>query len=121
MPKTLASLTLTAVQKAELEGLARSRTGAASLALRAKMMLCCADGQSNRRIASGFGVKPHAVGMWRKRFELEGVAGLRDAERCGRPPTITAALKRKIVHTVCRKPPKGLGRWSIKGVGPEWH
>jgi len=116
MPKALAPLTLTDAQQSELEGLARSRTGAASLALRARMMLLCAAGESNRQIALRFGVKPHAVGMWRKRFEQDGCAGLHDAERSGRPALITAALKQKIVNTVCRKPPKGLGRWSVRSL-----
>lgn len=116
MPKALAPLTLTDVQHAELEGLARSRTGAAGLALRARMMLFCAAGESNRQVALRLGVKPHAVGMWRKRFEEAGCVGLRDGERSGRPAIITAALKRKIVNTVCRKPPKGLGRWSVRSL-----
>lgn len=117
MPIALAPLTLTDIQKkAELESLARSRTGAASVTLRARMMIRCANGESNRQFALGFGVKPNAVGMWRKRFERDGTAGLHDGERSGRPATITAALKQKIVNTVCRKPPKDLGRWSVRSL-----
>lgn len=116
MPKALAPLALTETQKVELESLARSRTSAAGPVMRARMMLQCADGQSNRQVALAFRVKPHAVGMWRKRFEQDGCAGLFDAERSGRPATITPALKQKIVNTVCRKPPKGLGRWSVRSL-----
>jgi transposase len=116
MPRSLPPLPLTEVQRAELETLARARTGAASVSLRARMMLLCASGESNRQIALRFGVKPHAVGMWRERFVASGCAGLRDSERSGRPATITAAIKQKIVNTVCRKPPKGLGRWSVRSL-----
>lgn len=116
MPKALPALVLTEIQRTDLERLARSRTGPAAVTMRARMMLQCAEGLPNRQIALGFGVKPHAVGMWRKRFEQYGCSGLLDAERSGRPATITPALKQKIVNTVCRKPPKGLGRWSVRSL-----
>lgn len=116
MPKILPPIVLTETNRIELQRLARSRTGAANIALRARMILLCAASQSNREIATRFGVKPHTVGMWRKRFEEDGYLGLHDEKRSGRPPIITPALKQKIVYTVCRKPPKGLGRWSVRSL-----
>lgn len=116
MPKALAPILLSESRRTELEGLARTRTGAAGVCIRARMMLLCAAGRSNRQIAIKFDVKPHTVGMWRKRFEEEGCAGLRDEKRSGRPAIITPALKQKIVNAVCRKPPKGLGRWSVRSL-----
>ena len=108
MRKTRTPLVLTEDRRIELERLARTRNGAANISLRARMMLCCAAGESNRRVAMRFGVKPHTVGTWRKRFEQDGCKGLRDEPRSGRPAMITAAIKQRIVHAVCRKPPKGL-------------
>ena len=100
----------------ELEKLTRSRTAQASVSLRARMMLLAANGESNRQIALRFGVKPHAVGEWRRRFASAGAAGLHYKARSGRPAAITPALKRRIVNTVCGKPPKGLGRWSVRSL-----
>ena len=101
-------------QKTEVERLSRSRTGSGGVALRARMMLLAAEGESNRQIALRFDMKAHTVGKWRTRFEAEGCDGLRDLDRPGRPAVITPAQKQKIVHTVCRKPTKGLGRWSVR-------
>ncbi|MGB3118463.1 MAG: IS630 family transposase [Verrucomicrobiales bacterium] len=84
--------------------------------LRARMMLLCASGQPNRQLAAALDVKPHSVGLWRKRFEQDGCAGLRDETRSGRPAKITPVLKQTIVNTVCRKPPKGLSRWSVPSL-----
>ena len=109
MPKALSPIVLTEDRRIELESLARRRTGAAGISLRARMILLCAAGESNRQIALKFEVKPHTVGMWRKRFEQNGCSGLSDEKRSGRPAFISPALKQKIVNTVCRKPPKGLG------------
>lgn len=114
MPKALPPLSLSPAQESELLRLSRSRNGAGSVALRARMMLLAGEGESNRQIAIRFGVKPHTVGAWRARFEAEGCEGLRDIRRPGRPVRITPAQKQKIVHTVCRKPPAGLGRWSVR-------
>lgn len=116
MPKSLPPLKLRKEQRMELEKLTRSRTAPASVSLRARMMLLAANGESNRQIALRFGVKPHAVGEWRRRFASAGAAGLHDKARSGRPAAITPALKRKIVNTVCGKPPKGLGRWSVRSL-----
>jgi transposase len=116
MPKALPPLQMSITQQKELQGLARSRTGSGSVAIRARMMLLAGKGESNRQIGIRFDVKAHTVGTWRARFEAGGCDGLRDLQRTGRPADITPAQKQKIVHTVCRKPPSGLGRWSVRGL-----
>ncbi|MGD9420003.1 MAG: IS630 family transposase [Verrucomicrobiota bacterium JB025] len=116
MPKALPPLKISPSQMTELQSLSRSRTGAGAVALRARMMLQAAEGESNRQIGLRFGVKAHTVGTWRSRFESKGCEGLRDLQRPGRPAKITPAQKQKIVHTVCRKPPSGLGRWSVRSL-----
>jgi transposase len=114
MPRALPSLKMSSSEKTELQFLSRTRTGSGSVALRARMMLLAGEGESNRQIALRFGIKAHTVGTWRARFEEGGCEGLRDNQRPGRPAKITPAQKQKIVHTVCRKPPSGLGRWSVR-------
>ena len=79
-------------------------------------MLLSGEGKSSRQIGLRFGVKAHTVGLWRSCFEANGCEGLRDLPRSGRPTKITPAQKQKIVHTVCRKPPSGLGRWSVRSL-----
>ena len=116
MPKSLSPLKVSKKQRAELERIVRGRSCPAGLSLRARMMLLASDGESNRQIALRFGVKAHSVGEWRRRFEEAGCDGLKDRPRSGRPAEITPALKRKIVNTVCRKPPKGLSRWSVRSL-----
>ena len=116
MPRSLPPLKVSKKQRAELERIVRSRTCSASASLRSRMMLLATNGESNRQIALRFGIKPHQVGEWRRRFEEAGCAGLEDKPRSGRPCELTPALKRKIVNTVCRKPPKGLGRWSVRSL-----
>ena len=48
-------------------------------------ILLVAQGMSCRRVAKLLGDSPRTVAYWVQRFELEGLSGLADAERHGRP------------------------------------
>lgn len=52
---------------------------------RAKIILLCAEGVSIRQIGLRVGLGQHRVGAWRKRFLAEGLDGLKDGKRSGRP------------------------------------
>ena len=58
--------------------------GAAALALRARMILACAEGRTNMVVAAELGVTHQTVGKWRARFVARGLDGLCDAPRSGR-------------------------------------
>jgi transposase len=53
--------------------------------LRAQIVLAAAQGAQNRQIAERLGVAPNTASKWRKRFFQEGLAGLADRDRSGRP------------------------------------
>jgi len=55
---------------------------------RARIVLLCADGWSIRQIGFEVGMDQHRVGVWRKRFLGDGLAGLDDKARPGRPRRI---------------------------------
>jgi transposase/DNA-binding MarR family transcriptional regulator len=56
-----------------------------NLALRAKVILLCADGRANKDVATTLDITPATVGKWRQRFVRLGTSGLRDGVRGGRP------------------------------------
>ena len=49
-----------------------------------------AGGESCRRVALLFDEDPRTVQRWVRTFEAEGFEGLRDGDRSGRPPSLTA-------------------------------
>ncbi len=81
---------LTAEEATQVERLARSRTAAARLVERAKMVQLAREGQRVPAIARSLGVTEATVRLWVKRVNADGPDGLRDAPRSGRPPTYTA-------------------------------
>jgi transposase len=83
------------------------------------MILMAADGLSNAAISRQLRCRAHVVGKWRRRFAADGIRGLGDQARGGRPVEVSEALTQKVVMTACGKPPKGLSRWSVRTLARE--
>ncbi|WP_217712086.1 IS630 family transposase [Kitasatospora sp. NA04385] len=77
------SITLSEDERAEL--VRRAAGWDRRVAERARIILECADGMSNAAVAGHVGVQAKTVGKWRRKFAAEGLAGLQDAGRIGRP------------------------------------
>ncbi len=77
-----------------------------------------ADRIGQREIAGRLGVSIACVNKWSQRFEREGLEGLRDRKRRGRPPSIPA---RKVEQVITRatRPPKPRTRWSVRAMARE--
>ena len=70
-----------------LESLVRRGTAEQRMVMRARIVLAAAGGEENASIASRLAVALNTVIKWRKRFYDEGVDGLADRKRSGRPRT----------------------------------
>src|SRR4051812_2006486 len=106
------------VSEAEREALARwSRrpSSAQALALRSRIVLACAEGQSNQAVARRERVTPQTVGKWRLRFVQRRLDGLVDEPRPGQPRKITDdKVEEVIVRTLEQVPPDGGTHWSTR-------
>ena len=119
MGRPLAPLTLSGSEREELRSITRSRSMPQSLATRARIVLLSADGESNTDIAERLGLSKPTVGIWRKRYVTQRIAGLYDEPRPGGPRSIrdeqVAALLRKTLKT---KPKDGT-HWSCRSIAAE--
>src|SRR6478735_11503126 len=99
-----------------LSRLTRASSGRAGLAQRARIVLLAADGESNTAIAAKVGVSRPTVIDWRNRYAAEGISGLDDDPRSGRPRTID---HRDIVAETLKPPPKkyAVTHWSSRLLG----
>ena len=111
-----AALVLTFEQREELERLARRRTTAQALALRARIVLRCAEGGHNGEVATALGITRQTVGRWRIRFIQSGVAGLFDEPRPGAPRKISDAHVDKVVTLTLESQPKDATHWSTRSL-----
>lgn len=80
------AISLTDSERARLEAIARRYTSPYRDVIRAKVILLAAEGWSNDQIARRLDMPRQIVSKWRKRFFAEGMAGLQDRPRGGRPP-----------------------------------
>ena len=99
-------LVLSAKEKAELEKTVRQRTAAHSNVQRAHVILLCAQGIPNYKVAEQTGISSLSVGRWRKRFVQDRLSGLLDQPRSGAPRSITDAQVAEVVRTTLEKCPK---------------
>ena len=97
-----------------LESLAVSRTAAYREVQRARLLLGAAAGKTNQAISQETGLGWRSVGMWRRRFINERLAGLGDRPRPGKPRSYTAADRLKVIETACTQKPDGETHWSVR-------
>lgn len=103
-------------QRSELERLARRRKTAQSLALRARIVLTCAQGGTNQAVAKELGITGATVGKWRQRFVAGGVDGLLDEPRPGAPRTISDEDVERVVTMTLESTPRAATHWSTRSM-----
>ena len=99
-----------------LQGYTQRRKTAQALALRARIVLGCAAGLSNKAVAARERVTPQTVGKWRQRFVEHGLDGLLDEPRPGVPRKIDdSKVESVIVQTLESQPPDAT-HWSTRSM-----
>lgn len=112
--RPLPPLTLTRDEHETLDRWARRRMTAQALALRARLILACATGQSNTAVATRFGVTKQMVGKWRGRFVRQRLDGLLDEPRPGAPRTVRDADVERVVTLTLEAMPRHATHWSTR-------
>ena len=111
------AITLSATDRAALEGWTRRRKTAQGLAMRARIILACAEaGTTNGAVARALGVSRPTVATWRRRFAERGPDGLLDEPRPGAPRRITDAQIERAVVTTLESTPANATHWSTRSL-----
>lgn len=103
-------------EQAELESMLRKRSLGQSIVLRAKIVLLCAQGVSDLRVAEQIGVTHATVGKWRKRFIEYGIDGLSDAPRPGTPRSVIDEDVARIIKLTLESAPQDATHWSTRSM-----
>jgi transposase len=112
-------ITLPDAARVELQRRARCYSAPHAEVVRAKIVLLAADGLENTLIAARLDVHVGVVSRWRKRFAQEGMNGLADRQRSGRPRVFPAAVVAEVKAMAC-EPPEDRdvpqSRWSASDL-----
>ena len=112
-----APLVLTDDERQTLQRWSRRAKSSQALALRCKIVLACAEGQTNQAVADQLGIWPQTVAKWRGRFVRGRLEGLSDEPRPGRPRTITdTQVEQVITKTLEEPPPNHDTHWSTRSM-----
>src|SRR4051812_41786610 len=107
------------VERAELERWTRRPSSAQALALRARVVLLAAEGLKNTEIVQRLGIRHASVRKWRNRFAAQGLDGLSDEPRPGRPRTVSDEQVEEVIVKTLESTPKNATHWSTRSMAAE--
>lgn len=116
MARPKPELVLSADERQTLATWASRPKSTQRLALRARIVLACADEPSNKAVAARLGVCGATVGTWRSRFVARRLEGLTDEPRPGAPRTVTDADVERVVTRTLETKPANATHWSTRGM-----
>ena len=116
MGRPVPPLILEDEERQALEQWARRPKTAQALALRARIILGCADGQTNTAVASRLRVSKPTVGKWRSRFLEQRLEGLVDEPRSGRPRTVSDDDVERVQALTLETMPEDSTHWSTRSM-----
>jgi transposase len=115
MARPVSVVELTPEEKNHLQRVAGRKTGSQRDGLRARIVLRRSEGVAETEIAKILGVSLPTVSLWSRRFELQGLDGLKDRPGRGRKPWLAAEKIRQVVTRVVQ-PPRGKKKWSTRSM-----
>jgi transposase len=112
----LARVVLSDRDREVLERWARRPNSAQALALRCRIVLAAADGESSKDIAAELGCGTGTVGKWRGRFARRGFDGLHDEPRPGKPRSIGDDQIERVIVKTLEEQPSSATHWSTRSM-----
>jgi transposase len=107
------AIELTDEERETLVRWSRRHSSSQALALRSRIVLACADGRPNTKIADELGCDRVTVGKWHHRFAAERLEELVDAPRPGAARTISDEV---VVVETLETTPKDATHWSTRSM-----
>jgi transposase len=115
VPATRCAVSLADAERAGLESVSRRYSAPYRLVMRARIVLLAGDGLANCAIAARLGICEDTARKWRRRYCQQGLDGLADAPRPGRPRKFPALVVAEVKALACELPAvtgTPLARWT---------
>ena len=112
--RPIPALTMTPDERETLERWARRPKTSQALAQRARIILACAEGKTNTRVAECLHITKQMVGKWRTRFLNKRLDGLLDEPRPGTPRRLSDVEVERVLTMTLESTPKNATHWSTR-------
>ena len=106
------AITLTDLERSELEGLARSTKTEHRMRLKAQIVLMAAEGAATRATGRALGCTTGTASKWRVRYAKDRLAGFSEVGARGAEAKYDGETDRRILALLDAPPPKGYANWS---------
>lgn len=107
-------LTLTTEERETLQRWAQRPKTAQALALRARIILACAEGKNNTAVSAVLRLCKQTVGKWRGRFVAKRLEGLLDEPRPGAPRQVSDTQVERVITLTLESTPSNATHWSTR-------
>src|SRR5258708_36137082 len=114
--RTIPALSLVADERETLKQWARRPKTSQALAQRARIILSCAEGETNTTVAERLRVTKQMVGKWRRRFLSKRLDGLLDEPRPGTPRRLSDEEVERVLTMTLESTPKNATHWSTRSL-----
>lgn len=114
--RPLPELKLTAEENNRLAEWTRRHNTSQALAVRARIVLACAQGMPNKDVASWLRISRQMVGKWRQRFVDKRLDGLLDEPRPGAPRHIGDDVVEAVIAKTLQEKPRDATHWSTRSL-----
>ena len=112
-------LILSDEERMQVGSLAKSRSLPHALVVRAQIVLLASEGMFNKAISQQLGVSCFTVGKWRKRYLEQGIQGLYDELRSGRPRSLSDEKVAALIYKTLQTKPKSGTHWTVRSLAVE--
>lgn len=119
MARRAEPIVLSEEERIQLNSLANSRALPHGLVQRAQIVLACADGEPGNEIAERLRVNKNTVVKWRKRYLEQGIEGLHDELRPGRPRQHDDERVAEVINTALQSQPAHATHWTVRAMADE--
>lgn len=107
---------LSADEREQLQQWVRRRNTAQGLAFRSRIILACAEGESDVKVAASFDTTRETVGKWRRRFLHARCDGLLDEPRPGAPRKLKDEELERVLTMTLESLPRDATHWSTRSM-----
>lgn len=124
MARPVSKLDIKPDERTQLQRRVRASTTSSRDTLRSRIVLLRAEGKREADVADMLGTSMTTVSKWSRRFEQQGLEGLKDKGGRGRKPSLPVEKIQQVITGVTQ-PPKGRRRWSVRtmakavGISPD--
>lgn len=113
------AIILSKEEEEHLKSITGSRSLPYGLVTRARIIIMAAESATNKAIAEKLDYSPQSVGLWRRRFLEQGLSGLYDELRPGRPRSISDEQVSELIHKTLQTKPEGRTHWTTRSIADE--